>query len=157
MAKFDFESILESVKQIMLDNFNNKLASITAEKGDGLVLPEVVPNAYFLQSLDESIVNFSPFIAYGIVDIETTSLGHTSAEKIIISALIILDDNGRDNINKVMFRYSRAFKEIFEENWQIVASSTRINVTRTTAVPFESNDSSITYKATGIELEITLS
>lgn len=154
--KHDFEEILENIKTIMTDDFNTKLSSITTEKGDALVLPEVVTNAYFLQGLDESIVNFDPFIVYGIVDIETTSLGHTSAEKILISAVIVLADNGRDEINKIMFRYSRALKEIFEEGWQIVASSTRINVTRTTVVPFESNDSSITYKATGIEIEVTL-
>ena len=55
-----------------------------------------------------------------------------------------------------MYRYSRALKEIFQENWQIKESSTRINVRRSTVVPFKALDSSATYKAIGIEIEVNL-
>lgn len=156
MARHDFEDILNSVKQIMVDNFNTKLTAITAEKGDSIVLPAVASNAYFLQSLDERAANFDPFIVYGIENIETVSIGPQSSEKIFISSVILLSDNGRDDINLVMFRYSRALKEIFEENWQIHNSSSKINVNRSTVVPFEALDSSATYKAIGIEIEINL-
>lgn len=156
MAKHDFEELLESVKQIMVDNFNTKLLSITAEKGDSLLLPPVTGSAYFLQSMDERASNFDPFILYGIENIETVSIGPQSSEKIFISTVILLADNGRAEINKIMFRYSRAFKEIFEENWQIHNSSSKINVSRSTVVPFEALDSAATYKAIGIEIEINL-
>lgn len=152
----DFESILDSVKSIMVNNLNTKLTSIETEKDDDIVLPEISSSAYFLQSLDEAAANFDPFVAYGIEDIETTSLGPHSAEKLFISAVIVLTDNGRDEINRIMFRYSRALKEIFEENWQLVDSSTKINITRSTVVPFKALDSSATYKAIGIEIEITI-
>lgn len=152
----DFESILDNVKTIMVDNFNTKLTEISNEKNDDIILPEVDSNAYFLQSLDERAANFDPLIAYGIEDIETTSIGPRSAERLLISAVITLSDNGRDEINRIMFRYSKAFKEIFQENWQLVDSSTKINVTRSTVVPLQSLDSSATYKAIGVEIEITI-
>lgn len=152
----DFETILDSVKIIMIDNLNNKLSEIEAEKDDDISLPEISASAYFLQSLDESAANFDPFIAYGIEDIETTSIGPHSAEKLFISSVIVLTDNGRDEINRIMFRYSRALKEIFEENWQLIDSSTKININRSTVVPFKALDSSATYKAIGIEIEITI-
>ena len=157
MAKHDFEEILNSIKSIVSDKFNAKLTSITTEKGDSIVLPPVEANAYFLQSLDEAAANFDPFIAYGIENIESTSLGPHTAEKITMSVVIVLADNGRNDINRIMFRYSRALKEIFEENWQIHNSSSKINVNRSTVVPFEALDSSATYKAIGIEIEVTLS
>ncbi len=156
MAKHDFEEILDSVKAIMVNNFNTKLTAITTEKGDSIVLPEVVAEAYFLQTLDERAANFDPFIVYGIEDIETVSIGPQSSEKIFISVVILLTDNGRNDINRIMYRYSRALKEIFEENWQIRNSSSKINVSRSTVVPFEALDSSATYKAVGIEIEINL-
>ena len=156
MAKHDFEEILDSVKSIVSDKFNAKLTSITTEKGDSLILPPVDANAYFLQSLDEAAANFDPFIAYGIENIESTSLGPHTAERITMSVVIVLADNGRNDINRIMFRYSRALKEIFEENWQIHNSSSKINVNRSTVVPFEALDSSATYKAIGIEIEVTL-
>ena len=156
MARHDFEEILDSVKTIMVDNFNTKLSAITTDKGDSIVLPTVSNSAYFLQSLDESIANFDPFVAYGMEDIESVSLGPHTAEKMFISVVVVLADNGRNDINRIMFRYSRALKEIFEENWQIHESSTKINVNRSTVVPFESLDSSATYKAIGIEIEVNL-
>ena len=155
--KIDFEQLLDSVQSILSSKLSAKLTAITAEKGDSIVLPPVKSEAYFLQSLDEAAVNFDPFIAYGIENIESVSLGSHTAEKIFISVVIVLSDNGRKDINRIMFRYSRALKEIFEENWQIHNSSSKINVSRSTVVPFSALDSSATYKAIGIELELNLS
>ncbi len=157
MARHDFESILDSVKSIVSVNLNAKLTELATEKGDSIVTPPVDSNAYFLQSLDESAANFDPFIAYGITDIESTSIGPQTAEKIMMSVVIVLSDNGRNDMNRIMFRYSRALKEIFEENWQIHDSSSKINVIRSTVVPFEALDSGATYKAIGIEIETNLS
>ena len=156
MARVDLEIVLDSIKTIMVDNFNNKLAEITAEKNDGLVLPEMVDAAYILQTLDERITNYSPFIVYGIIDIENIPNGPQVAEKLIIEVVIVLDDNGREEINRVLYRYLRSLREIFEEGWQIVNQSVRISVTSSTIVPFQNLDSSAIYKAVGVQLEITL-
>lgn len=154
--RHDFEQILDEVKAIMIANFNTKLTQITTDKGDSIVLPPVDTDAYFLQSLDEEAVNFDPFVAYGIEDIESNSNGHLTSEKIFITVAVVLVDNGRNDINRIMFRYSRALKEIFEENWQNHNTSTKINVNRSTVVPFQALDSSATYKAIGIEIEVNL-
>jgi len=158
MARHDFEEILDNVKTIISDNLSTKLTAITTDKGDSIVLPTLNSEAFFIQTLDERIANFDPFLVYGISNIENESVsngGHTS-QKIFIECTMVLADNGRSDINRIMFRYARALKEIFEENWQILDSSTRINVTQSNVVGFENLDSSATYKASGVELEINL-
>lgn len=156
MARHDFEEILDQIKTIVSDNFNTKLTAITTEKGDSIVLPTVDASAYFIQSLDAREMNFDPAIVYGIENIEVSSEGPMVAEKIFVYVAIILSDNGRDDINRIMYRYSRAFKEIFQENWQIPATSSKLMVNSTTVVPFTALDSSATYKAVGVELEVNL-
>jgi len=156
MAKHDFEDVLAEIKSIVSSNFNTKLSALETEKGDGITLPTVDSNAYFMQSMNDDAANFDPFIVYGIEDIQTDSIGYQSSEKIFVSVVILLSDNGRDAINEIMFRYSRALKEIFEENWQLNKFGIKINVTRSTVVPFVALDSSASYKAVGIEIEINL-
>lgn len=156
MARSDFEDILDAVKTIMVDNLNTKLLSISSDKADSIVLAPIENAAYFLQSLDEEIANFDPFVAYGIMDINSKSLGPQTAETIFISVVIVMADNGINDVNRRMFRYARALKEIYEENWHLVKIGSKIRITRSTVVPFEALDSSATYKAVGIEIETSI-
>jgi len=156
MARHDFETLLDEFQSMISSNLNTKITSIVSDKGDSITPPALDSNAYFLQTLDEAVANFDPFLVYGIEDIQIISDGPLTHEKIFISAVIVLTDNGRSNMNRIMFRYSRALKEVVEENWQIDNTSSKISVNRSTVVPFESMDSSATYKAIGIEVEFNL-
>lgn len=155
-ATHDFEEILDKILSILKESFNDKLSEIETDKGDGLSLPTVDPNAYFLQSMNDDAANYDPIIFYGLENVETENQGPHTSEKLFISVVILLSDNGRGDINKIMFRYSKALKEVFEENWQIAQSSARINVNRSTVVPFESLNGAETFKAVGVELEVNL-
>lgn len=152
----DFEELLGNIKTVISDNFNTELTSITTDKGDGIILPTLHTDAYALQSMNDEVMNHDPFIAYGLSNIETVSNGPQVHEKLFFQVVIVLADGGKKDINRIMFRYARALGKIFEDNWQIVASGTKINVNRSTVVPFESLDSSASYKAVGIEIEINL-
>lgn len=156
MSRRDFEDILNSIKQILVANLNDKFLEISAEKNDGLVIPPVVDAAYLLQTLDERVANYSPFIVYGIIDIENIVNGPQIAKRLVIEVVFVLDDNGREEINRVLYRALRALEEVFSENWEMLSASTRVNVTSSTVVPFSGLDSSATYKAVGVQLEIVL-
>lgn len=152
----DFEDVIDGIKSIMVAHLNNKLDQISTEKGDSIPLPHIVDSGYYLQSNNDEIINADPFIAYGISDVENESQGPHSIEKLMIHIHVIISERGRSDINRVMFRYSRALKEIFEEHWQMLSPSCRIYVSRLNVVPFESLDGSEQYKAIGIELNITI-
>lgn len=156
MARIDFEDILDNVKTVLTNNLNTKIVSINSEKDDGIDVPSIDNNAYYLQSLDYEIMNHDPCIVYGIEEIETDekSYGHT-LEKLFISIVVLLSDNGRKEISRIMFRYSRALKEIFEENFRNINSNNYL-IDRLTPVPFENLDGSQTYKAIGIIIETDL-
>jgi hypothetical protein len=156
MARFDFEDILESIKDIMTSHLNTKITAISAEKSDGIVIPQINANAYFEQDLNEKIANFDPFVVYGIEDIEAVVNGPETAEEVFISVCIVLSDNGRNNMSKIMFRYSRAFQEIFKENWQNTGFSNRIEISRFSPVPFNALDDSASYKAIGVIIKTTI-
>lgn len=155
MAKIDYETILTEIKSIISSNYNTKLTEIDAEKSD-FTLPTVDSNAYQLQSMNEKVLNYDPFILYGITSVETESNGPQISERIRMELWIIKADQNENNINEMMFRYLRAFKEIFEENWQINNISTKINVNNATVLPLESLNSSESYKAVAIEIEVYL-
>ena len=144
MARHDFETLLDEFQSVISSNLNTKITAIVAEKGDSITPPALDSNAYFLQTLDEAVANFDPFMVYGIEDIQIESEGPLINEKVFISAVIVLTDNGRTNMNRIMFRYSRALKEVLQENWQIDNTSSKIRVNRYTVVPFESLDSRTT-------------
>lgn len=152
----DFEEILAEVKTVITGNLSAKLLAIATEKGDSIVLPPVDANAYAMQSMDQFVMNYDPFIVYGVSNIETIPNGPMNSEKIQMEIIIVLADNGRSNINQIMFRYLRSLKEIFQENWQLHNTSSKININSSTVVPLESLDSSAQYKAVGIEIETFL-
>lgn len=156
MAKIDIELLLDQVKSVMKDNLNTKLTEVSNDKDDGIELAILKDGAYFLQTLDDGIANYDPYIAYGVTDIQTVSIGPQSADKIFVSIVLVLADNGVTDLIKRLFRYQRALKEIFEENWQFHNTSSKINVNSSTVVPLESLDSSAQYKAIGIDIELNL-
>jgi hypothetical protein len=158
MARFDFEDILDDIKTVLVANLNTKIGLLNTEKNDGISIPTIKDQAFFMQSLDDSAANFDPFIIYGVEDIEVIEPIHVgrTAERIFISVIIVLTDNGRLNINNILFRYSRILKEIFETNFQNKNISNRIKVNRLSPVPFKALDGSETFKAIGVMLETVL-
>lgn len=118
--KTDIEQIVGKLADYFKAQLETKLTEIAADKGDGLVVP--VPNAlsaYFIQTLNESVANFDPYVYIGIIDkIASDSLRLGSAQDIPIEVAIVIADAGTDaNMWKKLFRYQRALKEIFELGW----------------------------------------
>ncbi len=61
---YDLENLLDDVKGIMTTNLNTKISAINSEKGDSTTLLTVDNSAYFLQELDNTSVNYNPFVFY---------------------------------------------------------------------------------------------
>ncbi|MCK5608287.1 hypothetical protein KAR91_40775 [Candidatus Pacearchaeota archaeon] len=157
MARYDFENILDNVDGIITSKLNTKITSINTEKDDGITVSAINNNAHFLQTLDERVANFDPFLVYGIDNIEADADYNRVTEKILIAVTIVMADNGKTEVNRILFRYSRALKEIFLENWQSIGIGNRFKISALAPVPFDALDSSAQFKAIGILIETGLS
>src|SRR5947209_5598149 len=128
MAKYDVENLLTDIQAYMVANFQAKLTEINNEKADGITLSAPDNNAYFLQTINDKIANYDPFVIYGIDRATTDSLGLMSVRKWIVSVIIVLADTleadsaNTQIISHKILRYSRALTELFEENSDRVAS-----------------------------------
>lgn len=161
--KFDVESLLEMVKDIMVggDALNVKLDAITAEKTDAVLDPVLAPigaDAYFEQTWDDNILNKSPAIFYGIEDVQSDDGGAgvvAKTYKVFCEVVMVKGITGDDA--RRIFRYSRALEELFAENFKpaVAAGTFKVEQVRPVSVKMEL-DSSEEIKIGGVLLSITL-
>lgn len=157
MAKYDTEDFLDNIKAVLIANLNTKLAAIdTAKTQDTLSLPQVQTAAYAFQGLNEEVINFDPFIIYGVESIATIPQLQGSATDITASVVLVLCENGKDEIDRLMLRYSRALKEVIEENYQSVGKGIKMLVSEFMPISFKFLNSDDSYKAVGININATI-
>lgn len=153
-GKYDIETFIGDIVALVQANLANKIAAINTEKNDDYELV-AVDNADYYNDLSSQILNASPFMYYTPMNIETSSNGaHTSIEVTLLLVVAFNNVNAGGTINKVL-RYSRALREIVQENYKQSASASRLLIEE--LVP--SNVSIIegeVHKMGGIELKATL-
>ena len=155
-ARTDIETIASDIETVLKTYLNTRLASINAEKNDGLECLDVADAAYFFQDLNDDLTNYDPFILYGVNAIVPQSDYGRCSQDITYSVTVILADNAQDGLSKIMLRYGRALKEIFEENWYLVNNGIKLKVNSLTPVDLEGLNTSTRYKAIGITLEANI-
>lgn len=155
--KYDVEDLLADIQGLMADNLNTKIAAVDADKSSSLSLKTVNASAYFLQTLNDKATNYDPFIIYGVDDVEADGRGPCTIERIKMSVVLVLADNGQDiNIAKRMFRYRRALLEIFQDNWFLVNNSIKLRVAPSIPVPLTQINSDHRFQAVGLMIDADL-
>lgn len=155
-VKISVESIADEIETLLSANLNTKLAAIDANRGGGITCPTINSNAYFFQSLNEDIANYNPFVLYGLNNSETISEFGASAEILTFGVSLIIQDSGKRDLSKIMFRYRDALKEIFETNFYLPGSGVKIKVTSLMPMDLQGLNSSMPHKIIGILLEMSL-
>ena len=154
---YDLESLMSDVKSILTTNLNTKIGNINTEKGDSITLLTVDSAAYFMQDLDHESLNFNPFIFYSVEDIDGTGFGPNTPQEFLINVILVLaDQSGLTDVSTRMFRYSRALKEIFEENFSIKSNSNFISINVLAPVPLTSLNESMEFRAIGIQIKSSI-
>ena len=154
---YDLENLLDDVKGIMTTNLNTKISAINSEKSDTTTLLTVDNSAYFLQELDNTSVNYNPFVFYNCEEIEGTGLGPLTPQEFLINCIIVVaDQSAQGDLPIRMFRYLRCFKEIFEENFSIKANANFISINLLTPIPLTSLNETHEFRATGIQIKTSL-
>lgn len=150
---YDLELLMDDIKTIMTSNLNTKIGDINTEKSDSITLLTVDNSAYFLQDLDHSTINHNPFIFYSCENIEGKGLGPNTPQEFIINCILVLaDQSGYIDISTRMFRYLRALREIFEENFSIKSNGNFISINSLAPIPLTSLNETEEFRATGIQI-----
>jgi hypothetical protein len=154
---YDLENLMSDIKSIMVDNLNTKINAINTEKSDSTTLLTVDNNAYFLQELDSTTINYNPFIFYSCEEIEGTGFGPNTPQEFLINCVLVLaDQSAYSDIPSRMFRYLRAMKEIFEENFSIKTNSNFISINQITPIPLTGLNDQQEFRATGIQIRTSI-
>lgn len=163
MTKFDLESLLDAIETILQANLNTKIAAVEAEKiAQGFPVTGLAPvdnaRGYFLQSWSPENLNIDPAIFYGVDHVEAVGMGPNTVEKFILFVEIILTDEGQDSLaNTRINRYTRAIKEVLQENFDQLPSSSQIKIETVRPVSFKlDQNSSEVIKVGGVSLTTSL-
>lgn len=131
-VKYDVEQMLDDIEALLKSKLNTKIAAIEAEKlslGKAVGLPAVQDNAYFQQSWSDKILNHNPAIFYGLENVSPTGANSATVEVYKIFIEVVIVDSGMDTFAKNrILRYSRAIREVFEENYDRLPWGNRTNI-----------------------------
>jgi hypothetical protein len=154
---YDLELLMDDVKSILTSNLNTKISAINTEKSDSTTLLTVDNDAYFLQDLDHRSVNYNPFVFYSCEDIEGTGFGPNTPQEFLINIILVLaDQSGYTDLATRMFRYSRALKEIFEENFTIKRNANFISINVLAPIPLTTLNEAREFRAVGIQIRSSI-
>ncbi len=157
--KYDVEKLEADLLSLVKSKLPSKLAEITAEKADSITLTIPVDADYF-NTTDDEVLNRKLSVQYGLIDGSPLSISSNTAETNRYLFLIYLDElNAKPGvIRKKLFRYIRAFKEIFEENFDRLSfvSKMEINVISPTSASWDENEISPVYKVGGVYIETSI-
>ena len=159
--KFDAEVLLDSILDIMTTGLNTKIAAVEAEKtamGKSIGLAAVDSNAYYRQTWNDKILQYTPAIFYGIENTAATAVAGVTATQYFLFVEVIISDSGNDDqvVNRIL-RYTRALQELFEEQFGKVAEAGRIKIETVRPVSFKlDEDTSDEVKVGGISITLTL-
>lgn len=157
-TKYGIEELLDDVATLLTTYLNTKITEINTEKSnDAYSIEAIDSGAYFLQTMDEKAANYKNFVLYGVSDIETVANGPSTSQNITVEVTIVMHDP-RENVNvaKRCYRYSRALREVIQDNWHLATNAVKIEVESLVPAEFELWDNSSAYRAIGIQIKANI-
>jgi hypothetical protein len=161
---YDVERLLTDLKDILTTKLNAKLTDISNEKttlGVPLDLPQIGVDGFFFQTWDDAILNQKVGILYGLKESIADGAWSSTAEKVTLFVEVYYPNpmNEKDDGSGVrrILRYTRALKEIMQENFDENEIRSKIKVKTIAPLSFRlEQDTSADIKVGGIELETAL-
>lgn len=152
-AKFDLEQLLVNIDAILKAGLNAKLAEITAEKGDAIALGTVQTEAFYLNSLAGSTINYDPFVLTMVTDLLVSDAGPEPIEEPVIHVAICFVDSGNDpDVGRKFLRYQRALKEVLAAEFGKNRNRSKFKIQGLNPVNLRLANSSREHKAVGVEI-----
>jgi len=155
--KYDIEIAEADLLALVKVQLPAKLTEITAEKADSITLA-VPADAEYFNGTDDSVDNRALSVYYGLIDDTPNSIGSATAEEGRFMFLFYLNELNQKQgvIRKKLFRYIRALKEIFEENFDYFPYLSTFKIVTIAPQSWRENETSPAYKVGGIYIETAL-
>jgi len=157
--KYDVERLEADLLALVQNKLPAKITEITTEKADSITL-DIPTNDDYFNTTDDEVINRKIIVQYGLIDGEPFSVSSGTAEENRYIFAVYLDEmnEAAGVVRKKLFRYIRAFKEIFEENFYFFSCVSKLDI-RTiapTSASWDENETSPVYKIGGIYIETSL-
>lgn len=157
--RYDPERLEADLLKLVKAKLPAKLSEIEAEKADSIVLTVPVDSQYF-NTTDDQVDNRKLSVMYGLVDGTPLSIGSNTSEDNRYMFLIYLDEtNLKPGVaRKILFRYIRALKEIFEENFNYIPCTSKfiLQTIAPTSASWDENENSPVYKVGGVFIQTSI-
>ena len=154
---YDVETLESDLLALVKAKLPDKIADITAEKADSIVL-NVPTNSQYFNTTDDEVDNRKLSVMYGVVDGSPNSIGsNTSEDNRYIFLVYLNEQNLKTGIaRKMLFRYIRALKEIFEENFNSLSCVSTLKINSIAPQSWSENETSPVYKVGGVYIETSI-
>lgn len=158
---YDIETLLDDLKNLLQEKLNTKIDAIALEKSTSEItfdMQQVQESSYHYQTWSDKILTQVPAIFYGIEEIQANGVGPATLEVYKIFVEIIILDNGNDPYTqRRLLRYSRALKEVLQENYDSFPWSNKTKIETVRPVSFSLNqDTSEEIHVGGVSITTAL-
>lgn len=147
------ETFVDDIIALLQANLPTKITDINTEKGNFPIVN--IENANYYDNIGHQVLNINQFIYYTIVDIVTNTNGHQTSLEVTLAVSVVFDNtNGDGTIQKVL-RYSRALREVLQDNFKDSSSTSRFRITEFVPIDIQLNEGS-DFKMGGIHVTSTI-
>lgn len=155
--KIDLEFVLNKFIVSVKEKINPAILAMNTEKNDSIVLKTIDDKAYAFQTMSEKVMNYNPFIYYGLLECPTKAEFMAIAKSPKIELTIVIADPEDGNTAIRLLRYQRVFEEMFlDQMFPIKGINTRVKIENLEPVSFKSVNSDTHFKAIGVIIELDL-
>lgn len=157
MSKYDPETYLLAIQTFLQANLNTEIGTLNTEKNDAIVLRTISSDAYFLQTLNDTVANYNPHILIGLDDIASAGTGPGNVKVLTFSIIIILEDRGEDlYIGRRMLRYGRVLEDLLNRSFNKIIPHASFKINSLVPIAITSVNSNDPYRAVGAQVVTSL-
>lgn len=157
--KYDVEKLEDDLLALVKDNLPAKIAEINTDKADSITLATPTEAQYFNTTDDQvDVSNQKLTVLYGLTGGSPISISSSTAEDNQYIFLIYLNNLNlaAGVVRRSLLRYARAFKEVFEENFDRLSFVSNMNIVTIAPQLWAENENSPAYKVAGVYIETSL-
>lgn len=156
MAKFDIESFRDYWIDLIKAGLTAKLAEITTEKGDSLVLA-TFSDEQWTNDYNKKVLNYESFVLYSMEISNPETVGNAANIEIkLFIEIVFANREGGIEVENRILRYTRAMMEIVLENSRKNASISGVTIREFVPVPIKISVNSPVMKTGAVEITGTI-
>lgn len=159
---YDAEQFLDELFGIMKANLNTQIDKIQTEKAlllgsKNFDVDRIDDNAWF-DSLDDNVVNFNPYVYYGINDNSVIEIASAESSDLTVFFMVVAYYDGDDvAMYRKMLRYIRAFQQVSTRHFRDISDASSLKVTALMPQDLKDLDGDTMHKIGGVSIQAAIS